>query len=91
MKPSIAITLILLGSVLILVPPASEWLRQREGVRLLMLYKDSGMQNAKVDLPPYLGPYYSFGCYAVGAFMIFVAIRRSAYKTSEPGGTSAGG
>jgi hypothetical protein len=79
MKASIAITLIILGTVLIILPPAANYLHQHSTAGLLDSFSKvpgaSGPFN--VTLPSIMTPTYSFGCWLVGAAMIVTAIRCS--------------
>jgi hypothetical protein len=72
MKASIAITLIIVGALLILAPAALDYLHQRQVADLLV---QNGADSA--TLLGVVSQLYSFGCWLTGSVMIGLAVRFS--------------
>lgn len=69
MKPAIAITLIIAGTLLILAPPIADYFWRADAVRLL---EKPGVHH--VDLRGDMGDGYRAACFIAGAAMIVVGI-----------------
>jgi hypothetical protein len=65
----IAIALIVCGTALVLAPPASDYLRNEQSVRLL---EKSGANQVQVGTP--MSEEYRIACWFTGAGMIAVAV-----------------
>lgn len=87
MRHPIAIVLIFCGTLLVLAPPASDYLREREATLLLRERSDFTQVRLATDA---LSTEYRFGCWALGAAMIAVGIygawpREVAAQDGRPG------
>src|SRR5579884_1817303 len=80
MKPAIAVTLIIMGSLLVMTPAVSDYLFQRSLVDVL----NSHPQFYNVTLDGKMGTLYRFACWLTGTAMIGVAIVCSVYVRKEP-------
>ena len=69
MKPCVAMTLIVMGTLLIMTPPATDYLHVREAVKLL-----SNEETSRVDLRGRMEETYRFGCWIAGLAMAGVAV-----------------
>jgi hypothetical protein len=71
MKTPVAVTLIIMGSLLVMTPAVSDYLFQRNLVDLL-----SGLagRNGSVNLDGKMGDLYRIGCWLTGSAMIGVAV-----------------
>jgi hypothetical protein len=69
MKTPVAVTLILVGAVLVATPAISDYLYQRSVVELMT---KSGATN--VGLAGLMTEIYRFGCWLTGSGMILVAV-----------------
>lgn len=78
MKTPIAITLIIMGSLLVITPVASDYM-QREQVKDAL--GKPGVST--VSLEPSLGELYRLGCWFTGSAMVAAAVVYS--RRSEPG------
>jgi hypothetical protein len=82
MKTPIAVTLIVMGALLIMAPPLSDYLSQRNLVAIL---SRPGITNA--SLGNTMGDLYHLGCWLTGTAMIGIAVLCSLFcrkKESEP-------
>ena len=79
MKPPVAVTLIIMGALLIMVPVQSDYMHQRNVVELL-----SKTNVTSVNLIGQMGELYRFGCWATGTGMIAIAVLCSLFKPSPP-------
>ena len=68
MKPAVAITLIIVGAILIALPPISDYLWRADTIRLL---QKPGVSN--VQLQGQMGDDYRAACFLAGAVVIAVA------------------
>jgi len=69
MKTAVAIALIIAGVVLIMMPTVSDYLYQKNTVKLLEV-----KGTERVDLAGQMGERYRFGCWIAGVATIFCAI-----------------
>ena len=69
MKPSVAVALIVMGALLIMTPPASDYLHQRLVVSLM-----AKSETIRVTLQGVMTETYRFGCWIAGIAMILVAV-----------------
>jgi hypothetical protein len=69
MKTPIAVTLIVMGALLIMTPPLSDYLTQRNLVAIL---SRPGITSA--NLEGKMDDLYHFGCWLIGGAMIGVAV-----------------
>jgi hypothetical protein len=76
MKPPVAITLIIMGSLLIITPAISDYLLQLNVVTLLI---KTGAPNATLDGK--MSDLYRVGCWATGLGMVGVAVFCSTAST----------
>ncbi|RYD37079.1 MAG: hypothetical protein EOP86_04305 [Verrucomicrobiaceae bacterium] len=84
MKTPIAITLIIMGTLLVMTPVLSDYLYQRNVVELL-----TKSQVGSVSLVGQMTENYRFGCWLTGSCMVAVAVlasRRSRMEATEPAG-----
>ena len=72
MKSGVAIVLIVMGALLIMTPPASDYLLQRQVAQLLLR-----TESANVSLEGRMSGAYRFGCWAAGLLMVAVAVAGS--------------
>ncbi len=72
MKPSVAITLIITGAVVVLAPIASDYLYQGRLVEFTTA--SQGKLGSSMLDASRIGPIYAFGCYALGLLMIAVGV-----------------
>jgi len=72
MKSSVAITLIVVGALLVMLPPVSDYLYTAKVAEAL-----SRPGVTSVDLDGKMGDLYRIGCILLGAFMIVPAIMGS--------------
>ena len=72
MKTSVAVTLIVMGTLIILAPPASDYLHQRQLSSLI-----ARPEVSEVRLPGTMCDMYRFGCWLAGVTMVLMAIRGS--------------
>lgn len=78
MKVAVALTLIVMGTLLILTPPISDFLHQQNVVALMT---KPGITN--VLLLGEMKENYRFGCWLTGSGMIAVAVLGSLLKGRE--------
>ena len=69
MKTSVAITLIIVGGLLVAAPIASDYLQRAQ---LLAALGKAGVTS--VNLQPILSEQYRLGCWSVGAAMVAAAV-----------------
>ena len=69
MKTPVAITLIIIGGLLVMTPALSDYLHQRNVVVLL-----SAPGDQRVVLGGEMGDLYRFGCWLTGSVMVGVAV-----------------
>lgn len=72
MKTGVAVTLIIMGGLLVMTPAASDSLFQKRVVEML-----SRPGVTSVSLEGKMGDLYRFGCWLTGTAMIGVAVWRS--------------
>ena len=78
MKPSVAITIIIVGGVLIALPPLAEYLRQSEMAELL-----AKPEISKVNLGDPMDRGYRWACMWCGVAMIATSIISSIVKKGD--------
>jgi hypothetical protein len=78
MKTPVAVTLIIMGALLIMVPVQSDYMYQRNVVELL-----SKSSVTSVNLLGQMSSQYRFGCWLTGTGMIVIAILASLFKPSH--------
>jgi len=78
MKTPIAVALIVMGGLLVMTPPVSDYLYQRNVVALL---SHPGIQS--VNLDGKMDDLYRIGCWLTGSVMIGIAIFASLFSSSE--------
>jgi len=78
MKASVSIALIIMGALLIMTPPASDYLLQRQVTQLLARY-----ETGNVRLAGRMSSVYRFGCWGAGILMIGVGVVGS-FGRKEP-------
>ncbi len=71
MRYKIWTTLIVCGTLIVLAPPAADYLANHQIMQLLVERKD--FTSVNLGLPP-MSSEYRFGCWALGAVMIAVGI-----------------
>lgn len=76
MKTPVAITLIIIGALLVMTPVVSDYLYQRALVELM-----SHPGITSVNLDGKMGDLYRIGCWAMGGVMILIAIMFSIAAT----------
>lgn len=79
MKPTVAITLILVGALFIVTPPISDYMHEQSVVRLL---EKPGVNNVNLSIPA-MSEMYRFGCWATGVVMILISIGQSYNRGRE--------
>ena len=79
MKTPIAVTLIIMGALLIMTPPLADFLYQRN---VLVLLARSGVTSA--TLAGQMSELYRFGCWLTGSGMIAVAVLCSLAGRRQP-------
>ncbi len=79
MKTPVAVTLIIMGALLIMVPAQADYMYQRNVIELLSL-----TNVTSVNFISQMSDAYRFGCWLTGTGMIAIAILRSLVKTSSP-------
>jgi hypothetical protein len=75
MKTPVAITLIIMGALLVMIPALADYLYQRNLVALL---SHSGVTS--VNLDGKMGDLYRIGCWLTGSLMIGVAVLCSVFN-----------
>ena len=90
MRMEIAIALIVCGTALVLAPPASDYLRNEQSVRLL---EKSGANQVQVGTP--MSEEYRIACWVAGAAMIAISVisslraaRRHPAEKADPAATT---
>jgi ABC-type spermidine/putrescine transport system permease subunit I len=78
MKTPIAVTLIIMGALLVLTPALADFFYQRNVVELLA---KSGVTG--VTLAGQMSQVYRFGCWLTGSGMITVAVALSCFRRSQ--------
>ena len=78
MKTPVAITLIIIGALLIMFPDLADCMHQRNLVELL-----SKTNVTSVNLIGEMSGEYRFGCWLTGSAMVAIAVLRSLRKNSE--------
>jgi hypothetical protein len=82
MKSSVAIALIIMGVLVIITPPVSNYLHSREVAKLLA---QEGPNS--VSLGGGMSETYSFGCWTAGLLMVglavFGSIQRKPYSSTK--------
>jgi len=84
MKSSVAIVLIIMGALVIITPPVSNYLHGREVAKLLA---QEGPKS--VSLEGGVSETYSFGCWAAGLLMIGLAVLGSTQRKPSSKNTNA--
>jgi hypothetical protein len=79
MKTPVAVTLIIMGALLIMVPVQADYMHQRNLVEVM-----NEREFMTVTLGGSMTTEYRFGCWATGSAMIAIAILRSLVKNSTP-------
>ena len=79
MKTPVAVTLIIMGALLVMVPALADYTHQRNVVELL-----SKTNVTSVNLIGQMSDEYRFGCWLTGTGMIVISVLRSLVKNSEP-------
>ena len=79
MKTAIAVTLIIMGALLIMTPVLADFLYQRHVVSLLA---QSGFE--RVTLAGQMSPLYRFGCWFTGTAMIAITVLRCVLSREAP-------
>ena len=69
MKPCVAMTLIVMGTLLIMTPPATDYFHTSQAVKLL-----ANEETKRVDLRGRMEEEYRFGCWFAGLAMVGVAV-----------------
>lgn len=72
MKPHVLISLIVAGTVLIMVPPLASLLHEQALVKAWTL-KPQG--EGSIFLPEVISSDYSLGCWSVGTLLLLVSVR----------------
>ncbi len=83
MKPLVAVTLIIMGALLIMVPAQADYMHARNVVELL-----SKTNVTSVSLIREMSREYRFGCWLTGSGMIAIAILCSLLKNSSSASSS---
>jgi len=78
MKTPVAVTLIIMGGLLVMTPALSDYLYQRS---LVALMSQPGITS--VNLDGKMGDLYRIGCWLTGSVMVGVAILGSLFAGSE--------
>jgi len=78
MKSNVAIALIVMGSLLIMTPPASDYLLQRQVTQILSM-----VESGNVRLEGRMSGSYRLGCWAAGVLMVVVAVAGSLGKREK--------
>jgi hypothetical protein len=78
MKTPIAVTLIIMGALLVMTPALSDYLYQRNVVALM-----DRQGSISVTLSGLMNDYYRFGCWFTGSAMVGVAILCSAFRRRQ--------
>jgi hypothetical protein len=76
MKTPVAVTLIIMGGLLVMTPALSDYLYQRNVVALL---SHPGVQS--VNLDGKMGDLYRIGCWLTGSVMVGVAVLSTVFAT----------
>jgi hypothetical protein len=79
MKTPIAVTLIIMGALLVMTPALADFLYQRNVVALLA---QSGFE--RVTLAGQMSDLYRFGCWLTGSGMVGVAVLSSLFSRKQP-------
>lgn len=79
MKPIVAVTLIVMGTLLLLAPVGADYLFQRNVVLLRI-----GAPSANVALIERLNNWYRVGCWLPAALMIFLGVVIAANQVRNP-------
>ena len=80
MKTPIAVTLIIMGALLVITPALADWLYQRNVIALLA----SG-NIERVTLAGQMSNLYRFGCWLTGTGMVSIAVLCSVFLRREAG------
>ena len=78
MRTPVAITLIIMGALLVMVPAQADYMHQRNVVELL-----SKTNVTSVNLIGQMSDEYRFGCWLTGSAMVAIAVFRSLRRNSE--------
>ena len=78
MKTPVAMTLIIMGALLIMVPAQADYMYQRNVIELL-----SQTNVTSVNLIGQMGDLYRIGYWLTGSAMVAIAVLRSLSKKSE--------
>ena len=69
MKPSVAIALIVMGGLIVLAPPTSDYLYQQQVARMM-----TGSGSSSIVLQGLMPDIYRFGCWLTGFSMVIMAV-----------------
>ena len=79
MKTPIAVTLIIVGGLLILAPPLTDYMARAQIVSTM---SETQLTSVRLNPPP-MSSEYRFGCYLAGCAMIVVAVIRSRSRRED--------
>ncbi len=79
MKTPVAVTLIIMGALLVMVPVQADYMHERNVVELL-----SKTNVTSVNLINPMSDEYRFGCWLTGSGMIALAVFFSLFKNASP-------
>lgn len=82
MKTSVAVTLVIMGGLLVAAPIVSDYLQRQQVVAAM-----SKPGVTSISLRPELSELYRFGCWLTGSAMIAAAIYYSRRSSGSPGQT----
>jgi hypothetical protein len=85
MKTAVAVTLIVMGALLVMTPVLADFLYQRNVVAIM---EKAGVTN--VSLVGQLGETYRFGCWFTGSAMVGVAVLGSFFSRRHTDERTAG-
>jgi len=79
MRPAVSVALIVCGAIIVVIPPVYDYLLAQMGASVMVARTD--MASINVGEP--LSQVYRFGCFALGAAMIVIAIVGAFKKTQS--------
>jgi hypothetical protein len=80
MKPCVAIALIIIGALVIMTPPASDYFHAKEVAKILAQAQEG---PNRVSLGGGMSETYRFGCWAAGLLMVGFAVYGSMPRKSK--------
>ena len=81
MRNEVSVILILCGTLLVVTPPASDYLARREQIKAMIARTD--LNNISTT-PGAMSDQYRFGCWALGAAMIGIGVVGSWSRRCHP-------